>query len=184
MVNVELVLQVVNAYNERVYEKIRFPKFLPIPFYHNTDRIQRRWYGPEDTQLLLTKNQYGEIEPIIIFNSYQRQIDKIENINVDTAVQTFFKIYRSMFIGWLFQYQKGKANANEILDLKSQNISYVKVKELRIQGWERQAIEKKIGLHLLTQMNGILILVEGIITYILFINGIILRYWNVNLLIL
>lgn len=143
LVDVELVLPITNADNERVYEKSKFPRFMPIPFYHNADKTKKRWYGPEDTRLLLVKNQYGENEPVIIFNSYHRKILKVTNgKDGDTKVRTTFRFYRSMFIGWLFQYQYGKLNTDGFPDLNHNGISYTKIKELRIEGQDRQRVEK------------------------------------------
>ncbi|EMG50245.1 BMT4 Beta-mannosyltransferase 4 [Candida maltosa Xu316] len=139
--DIELVLPIVNHKNERVYDSVKFPKFVPIPFYHNSDVVKGRWYGPEDTRFLLTKNQFGDDEPVIIFNSYHRQIKHI-NDNDDSAVRTKFGFYRSMFVGWLFQYQLGKLNTDGFQDSKFDNVTFNKVKELRIEGKERTSIEK------------------------------------------
>ncbi|RCK65134.1 Beta-mannosyltransferase 4 [Candida viswanathii] len=143
LVDVELVLPVVNADGEQVYETTKFPKFLPIPFFHNAKKIKKRWYGPEDTRLLLTKNQHGEDEPVIVFNAYQRQVEKITSTTQgDVKLRTVYKFYRTMFVGWLFRYQKGKDNTDGFHDPKLGDVPYVKIKELRIEGQARLRIEK------------------------------------------
>ena len=51
----------------------------------------------------------------------------------------------------------------------------LKSKELRIEGQDRQRVEK-IGHHLLIQVNEMLIMEVEMIIFTLFINGIILRF--------
>ena len=103
--------------------------------------------------MILTKNKFGDDEPVIIFNSYHRQIKDMSTED-DNNVHTKFEFYRSMFVGWLFQYQLGKLNTDGIQDSKFNNVTFNKVKELRIEGKERTSVEK-IGLHLLILMKEI-----------------------------
>ena len=139
--DIELIVPVINPNGERVYDSVKYPQFVAIPFYHNSEYIKSRWYGPEDTRLILTKNKFGDDEPVIIFNSYHRQIKDMSTED-DNNVHTKFEFYRSMFVGWLFQYQLGKLNTDGIQDSKFNNVTFNKVKELRIEGKERTSVEK------------------------------------------
>ncbi|CAK9440031.1 uncharacterized protein LODBEIA_P41310 [Lodderomyces beijingensis] len=140
---VELVVPVINEHGERIYENMEFPRFMPIPFYHNADRTKKRWYGPEDTRLLLTKNEYGDEEPIVIFNSFHRQVVEISNKALnDDVVRTKYGFFRSMFMGYLFRYQIGKQNTDGQQDKKYEKVRYNKVAELRIDEQNRQKTEK------------------------------------------
>ncbi|EEQ46682.1 conserved hypothetical protein [Candida albicans WO-1] len=139
--DIELIVPVINPNGERVYDSVKYPQFVAIPFYHNSEYIKSRWYGPEDTRLILTKNKFGDDEPAIIFNSYHRQIKDMSTED-DNNVHTKFEFYRSMFVGWLFQYQLGKLNTDGIQDSKFNNVTFNKVKELRIEGKERTSVEK------------------------------------------
>ncbi|RCK65099.1 Beta-mannosyltransferase 4 [Candida viswanathii] len=142
LVDVELVMPRTDPDGMRGYGVVKFPKFMPVPFYHNPDNTRSRWYGPEDTRLLLARNKYGEDEPVIVFNAYHRQIERITDKNSDDKVKTRFEFYRSMFVGWLWQYQLGKLNTDGFQNADTANISYIRVKELRISGQERVPVEK------------------------------------------
>ena len=69
---------------------------------------------------------------MIIFNSYHRQIKDMSTED-DNNVHTKFEFYRSMFVGWLFQYQLGKLNTDGIQDSKFNNVTFNKVKELELK---------------------------------------------------
>ncbi|KAI5956919.1 BMT3 [Candida jiufengensis] len=140
--DIELILPMVEPDGELNYEPIKFPKFLPIPYYFNSDYTKRRWYGPEDTRIMLIENEFKEKEPIIIFNSDHRNINGTTSINGDTSIQISFEMNRSMFIGWPFRKQLGKVNTDGIQDSKYDHIKYNKVAELKIENTKRQVVEK------------------------------------------
>ena len=141
--NVDLVVPVIDEFGERKYEVMNFPKFMPIPFYHNVKKIYKRWYGPEDTRLLLVKNEYGDEEPVVVYNSFHRQVIDVQTkANNDEVVRTKYGFYRSMFMGYLFRYQQGKQNTDGQQERRYKNVIYNKVAELRIDGKEREKTEK------------------------------------------
>nr|WOG36253.1 uncharacterized protein [Candida metapsilosis] len=142
LTNVDLVLPIIDDYGERKYESVNFPRVMSIPFYHNSKKTKKRWYGPEDTRILLSKNEYGDEEPMIIFNSFHRQVlEAAEDANGEKK-PVKYGFYRSMFMGYLFRYQRGKLNVDAGQDRRASETRYNKVVELRIEGQERQKIEK------------------------------------------
>ena len=157
MTNVELVVNTMTPEGKREYQNLKFPQFLPIPFYHNSDFTKRRWYGPEDTRIMMVQNEMGKQEPIIIFNSDQRNYkeqkfvkdlaqlkpdQKEEELPNDITMQVSYEMHRSIFVGWPFRYQLGKTNTDGIADERFDNVKYNKVAELRINGEARKKIEK------------------------------------------
>ncbi|KAL6454136.1 BMT6 Beta-mannosyltransferase 6 [Candida maltosa Xu316] len=123
-------------------EKLKFPRFLPIPFYHNSEFTKERWYGPEDARMLLIENEKGQQEPAIIYNSYQRQISNQTTTLKDNTVVLNFDFYRSMFIAWPFRYQLGKANTDGFVNPEYDDVKFNKVAELKIADQPRNIVEK------------------------------------------
>lgn len=116
---------------EPEYKIISYPNFLPMPVYHNVGQQKGRFYGVEDPRILLVKNKNGYEEPIIIFNSHNRKISQVKSFK-DLWSTVSLDMYRSMFIGWLWRTQTGKANVDEALDRSHVKDTYVKVKELKL----------------------------------------------------
>ncbi|KAI3403029.2 hypothetical protein KGF56_004089 [Candida oxycetoniae] len=140
---VDLIVPVVDEFGQREYVNLSFPRFMPIPFYHNAKKTKRRWYGPEDTRLLLSRNEYGDEEPIVVFNAFHRQVIETKNNAMnDDVVNTKYKFFRSMFMGYLFRFQRGKQNTNGIQEPIYENIVYNKIVELRIGNQPRHETEK------------------------------------------
>lgn len=137
----ELVVPTKNELDETTYQSMRFPRFLPIPFYHDVDHQSHVYYGTEDPRLFLTKNEQGEEEPLIIFNSHHRKISKQESVNPEN-MNVKFKYYRSMFLAWPFRYQLGKTNVDGLSTIESNNILYNKVVELRRTDTDRLLVQK------------------------------------------
>lgn len=137
----ELVVPTKNELDETTYQSIKFPKFLPIPFYHDVDNTNQIFYGTEDPRLFLTTNQQGEEEPMIIFNSHHRKITKQELIDKEN-VNVKFKAYRSMFLAWPFRYQVGKSNVDGLSDSRYNQVIYNKVVELRRSDVPRLSVQK------------------------------------------
>ncbi|EGW30054.1 uncharacterized protein SPAPADRAFT_63670 [Spathaspora passalidarum NRRL Y-27907] len=116
-------------------QTMKFPSFLRVPFNYDSSRTARRWYGPEDGRILLIQNEYGVEEPVLIFNSHTRMLET-------TGGETEEVFYRSIFMGWVFQEQIGKANVDGEEDIRFDNTRYIKVRQLQIIGEERNQIEK------------------------------------------
>ncbi|KAG7665035.1 uncharacterized protein J8A68_001443 [[Candida] subhashii] len=141
--DVDLIIPIKNPSNlQREYKKFTFPRFMPIPFYYNSNLKTKRWHGPEDARLFLMKNEYNETEPALLFNAYHRKPVKSSISGDDKSANTKFEMYRSMFIGYLFQFQLGKTNTDGTIDERFDHIQYNKVVELRIKSRERRKIEK------------------------------------------
>lgn len=106
---------------EKIYSSMIYPTFLPIPSYHDYNiTTPNKYYGPEDPRLLLIKNPKGYEEPLIIFNAYQRKIVESVNIDHDKHMNITFDYYRSIFMCWPWQFQRGK----EIVDDLNINQNY------------------------------------------------------------
>ncbi|KAI5963138.1 BMT3 [Candida pseudojiufengensis] len=142
--DLDLLIPVIQPDGSREYESLNFPKFLPIAYYFDYNFTKRRWYGPEDTRIMLIENEYEEEEPVIIFNSDHRVVKNITQISKenDISYKLNFEMKRSMFIGWPFRYQLGKSNTDGFNNEKFDNIKYNKVLELKIENQERQSVEK------------------------------------------
>ncbi|CAI5760504.1 unnamed protein product [Candida verbasci] len=141
--DIELVIPMMDHDGTRHNEAIKFPKYLPIAYYYDHNQVRRRWYGPEDTRIMLVQNEIGKEEPIIIFNSHHRSIKNVtqpEGKDDQTIIN--FQFHRSMFIGWPFRYQLGKVNTDGASNEKFDNIRYNKVAELKIWNEKRKWIEK------------------------------------------
>lgn len=140
--DIELVIPTIDPItNKKIYKNLAFPSFLPIPFYHQSSYINKRWYGPEDARILLFKNDDGLEEPLIIFNAYHRKVNKQENIE-EAASKVSHEFYRSMFMGWPFRFQHGKENVDGISNAATDDKIYNKVVELRREGTKRLKVQK------------------------------------------
>lgn len=143
LTNVELVVPVMDTDGvTRVHENLKFPRFLPIPYYFDHQYTKRRWYGPEDTRIMLVENELQKEEPVVIFNAHQRNIHNYTRIDEDKSMQINFEFHRAMFIGWPFRYQLGKVNTDGISDSRFDNVKFTQVKEFRIAKKKRKAVEK------------------------------------------
>lgn len=102
--------------NDQIYTNMKFPGFLHVPSYH--DRTRGKFYGPEDPRIILVKNPKGFEEPLIVFNAYQRKILENNLVNEDDqkVLEVKFGFYRSMFMCWPWQFQRGKANIDDMVD--------------------------------------------------------------------
>ncbi|KAK6458116.1 uncharacterized protein RJT20DRAFT_126039 [Scheffersomyces xylosifermentans] len=127
--------------NDIVYKNGKFPSFLPIPFYSDSNFQPHRFYGAEDPRLLLVKNDMGVEEPLMVFNAFHRKIkDKV--LVGENAMNITFGFYRSMFLCWPFQYQLGKVNVDDVRNPETDKVVYNKVIELRRENTERLSIQK------------------------------------------
>ncbi|KAG5419850.1 BMT3 [Candida metapsilosis] len=143
LTNVELVVPVMDVDGvSRVNENMKFPRFLPIPFYSDDQYTKRRWYGPEDTRIMLVENELQKEEPVIIFNAHQRSIHNYTAVDEDKAMQINFQFNRAMFIGWPFRYQLGKVNTDGISDSRFDEVKFTRVRHFEIKGRPRKGAEK------------------------------------------
>ncbi|CCG24480.1 Bmt6 beta-mannosyltransferase [Candida orthopsilosis Co 90-125] len=143
LINVELVVPVMDTDGvTRINQNLKFPRFLPIPYYFDYHYTKRRWYGPEDTRIMLIENEMQKEEPVIIFNAHQRNIHNYTVVDEDKSMQINFEFHRAMFIGWPFRYQLGKVNTDGISDSRFDNVKFTRVKELRIAKKNRKGVEK------------------------------------------
>ncbi|KAK6198192.1 uncharacterized protein RJT21DRAFT_55641 [Scheffersomyces amazonensis] len=126
--------------NDQKFKLMKFPQFLPIPFYHDYDNIVGKYYGPEDPRLILIKNKYGYQEPLIVFNAYHRKLTAFDD-DMDEYMVQKSQNFRSMFICWPWQSQIGKTNMDSI-DKDFLQHSYSKVLELKIKNLPRQQKQK------------------------------------------
>lgn len=140
--NIELVIPSSDSLtNDKSFRSINFPSFLPIPFYHDSNYRLKRFYGPEDARMLLVKNENGIEEPLIVFNAYHRKSS--DETKIDEASSSIkFEYYRSMFIGWPFQFQLGKENVDGTQNPKHSNNEYTKLIELRNIEHPRLKVQK------------------------------------------
>lgn len=140
--DVELVIPTANELTgEDEAKSLRLPRFLPIPFYHDSNYRGKRFYGPEDARMLLVKNNKGIEEPLIIFNAYHRKCVSESKID-EWSSNIKYDYYRSMFMGWPFQFQKGKENVDGTSNPDNTEIEYNKVLELRNGNSPRLKMQK------------------------------------------
>ncbi|CUM66351.1 uncharacterized protein PRCAT00004014001 [Priceomyces carsonii] len=123
------------------YMVLKFPRFLPIPFWHDIDNVEGKYYGPEDPRLMLVKNKRGHMEPLVVFNAYHRKLVHLDD-DVDDHILLTPDYYRSMFMCWPWQFQKGKENTDGMPDKYYDNNYYNRVVELRIQNLKRSKKQK------------------------------------------
>ncbi|ABN64274.2 predicted protein, partial [Scheffersomyces stipitis CBS 6054] len=118
-----------------------FPSFLPIPFWHDYDNTVGKYYGPEDPRIILVNNKLGYQEPLIVFNAYHRKLALFDD-DLDDRLLMKIKFYRSMFICWPWQFQRGKENVDGMPDPEYDEHFYNRVTELQIKNLPRQTTQK------------------------------------------
>ncbi|EGV65856.1 hypothetical protein CANTEDRAFT_101950, partial [Yamadazyma tenuis ATCC 10573] len=123
------------------YKIIKFPYFLPIPFWHDYDDTEGKFYGPEDPRLMLVRNKAGYDEPLIIFNAHHRKLTHFDD-DTDDRILLKAEFYRSMFICWPWQFQKGKRNTDGFSDRVYDKNYYNKVVELKMKNQPRRGKQK------------------------------------------
>lgn len=123
------------------FKILLFPYFLPIPFYHDYNDHSGFYHGIEDPRMILVKNKNGYEEPLIIFNSCHRKYGYYDD-DFDERILVRAKYYRSMFLCWPWQFQKGKSNVNGFSNKHYDNRLYNKVVELKLKNLERQITQK------------------------------------------
>lgn len=123
------------------FKVLLFPQILPIPFWHDYDNTEGKYYGPEDPRILLVKNPKGHEEPLIIFNAYHRKLTHFDD-DIDDHILMKTNFYRSMFMCWPWQFQKGKENTDGMVSNEYDKNYYNKVIELKIKNLPRQNKQK------------------------------------------
>lgn len=100
----------------------RFPRIMPIPFFHEYKKKGMNYIGPEDPRIFLARNPKGYDEPMIVYNADQYRH------RTNGQGEKEVKKTRNMFMSSLFQLQKGKNDykANPKADYKY----FTKTKEL------------------------------------------------------
>lgn len=121
---------------KQTYRTMKFPSILPLPAYHNVDHQDQRYYGPEDSRILLVRNPAGYEEPLIVLNSYHRKINE-HNSEDEANMSLKFEFYRSMFVAWPWQQQRGKMNMEDLADKQYDRQLYIRSVELRRENMPR-----------------------------------------------
>lgn len=101
------------------FRLMEYPRFVAIPFWHDVDQFDNRYYGPEDPRLILVMNEHGYEEPLLVYNSFyvdMRPYDDDEDLG-EPKTQEFF---RTMFICWPWQLGEDKVH-NKVVELKIEN---------------------------------------------------------------
>lgn len=113
------------------YKVLKFPHIMNVPFWHDYDQTDGKYYGPEDPRIMLVKNLAGYEEPLVVFNLYHRKVAYYDDDDDDVVLYPNY--HRSIFICWPWQFQRGKANVNGIEDEYYNNRIYNRVLELNVQ---------------------------------------------------
>lgn len=127
--------------NENDFTVMKFPSFLPIPFWFDVDNTEGKFYGPEDPRILLVRNPKGYEEPLVIFNAYHRKMTHFDD-DADDHLVLKPSYYRSMFMCWPWQTQVGKENTDGLAAEEFKNSVYSRVVELQIKNVERRSKQK------------------------------------------
>lgn len=124
------------------FKTVTYPSFMPIPVYHNVKQQRGKFYGVEDPRIILVKNKQGYEEPLIVYNSFNRNSS---NTNYLGEIKNFVKLdtYRSIFMAWIWRSQVGKNNVGLMIPgTATTNDIYVKVKELSLPDKKKSKTEK------------------------------------------
>ncbi|KAL7665441.1 Beta-mannosyltransferase 1 [[Candida] zeylanoides] len=123
------------------FRTLSFPSFLQIPFYFNTDFTNKRWYGPEDPRVVLVRNPLGYDEPVVVYNAFHRKVAKEES-DSENETKLSYNFYRSMFMTWPFQTQRGKSNVDGSVTAGNNDNVYMRTVELKRSGVGRLKTQK------------------------------------------
>lgn len=128
-------------HKNQAYTIMNYPTILPVPFFHDYNEFDKKYLGPEDSRVILVKNPAGHEEPLLIFNAYHQKPDFIDDDEDDYLLKQMQE-YRSMWVSWPWQYQKGKLNTDGIANFRFDNTMYNRAKELVIKNLPRQVNQK------------------------------------------
>lgn len=128
-------------HNGHGYTIVNYPTILPIPFFHDYDYNEMKYLGPEDARVILVKNPAGHEEPLLVFNAWHQKLAYLDDDEDEYLVKKMQE-YRSMWVGWPWQYQRGKTNVDGFADSRFDTLMYNRVKELMIKNIPRQVKQK------------------------------------------
>lgn len=125
----------------QTYTTMKYPSVLPIPFFHSYSDMLRIFLGSEDPRLILVKNKGGYEEPLIVFNAMHQKPNWIDD-DEDNFLVHRMNLPRAIWLGWPWQFQKGKVNTDYYPDAAFDDSIYNRVKELQIKNARRQQNQK------------------------------------------
>lgn len=128
-------------YESQGYTVLNYPMVLPTPFFHDYEDDGMKYLGPEDARLVLVKNEAGFEEPLLVFNSHHQKQSFVDD-DEDDYILKQMKFYRSMFVSWPWQFQRGKMETDGFKNPLFDQQLYNRVKELRIKNVPRQDKQK------------------------------------------
>lgn len=120
---------------------MQYPSVLPIPFFHDYDDAGMKYLGPEDARLILVRNKAGYEEPLLVFNAYHQKPTLLDD-DEDDHVHMQLKGFRSIWVGWPWQFQRGKLNTDGVQNNDFDSRIYNKVHELQIKNIPRVTNQK------------------------------------------
>ncbi|KAF3989881.1 hypothetical protein FT663_02451 [Candidozyma haemuli var. vulneris] len=127
--------------DEQAFRVAHYPQIIPVPFFHKYKDRALRYLGPEDPRLILVKNKNNYEEPMMIFNLHHQKYAFADD-DEDRMLLKKPTTYRSMWISYPWQFQKGKNNVDDLVNTPTHNTTYAKAVELRIKNMPRQSKQK------------------------------------------
>ncbi|GEQ70016.1 hypothetical protein JCM33374_g3692 [Metschnikowia sp. JCM 33374] len=115
---------------------------LPVPFYHDYAQPDMKYLGPEDPRLILVRNKDGHEEPALIYNSYHQKKASVDD-DEDGVLVKEHMYFRSMWVSWGWQFQRGKFAVEDNHNPDFDNRIYNRVKELKIKNSKREKKKKE-----------------------------------------
>lgn len=125
----------------QTFKAVHYPQIVPVPIFHNYRFIETKYLGPEDPRLLLAKNEKGHEEPMMVFNLVHQKYEFADD-DEDEFLLKKPTPYRSMWVSYPWQAQKGKQNVDDRLTSPHDNSTYSRSVELRIKNLPRQEKQK------------------------------------------
>lgn len=114
----------------------RFPRILPVPFYHDEGKSGGHYFGPEDPRVVVVRNQKGYDEPVIIFNAkHKKKMQKDDGLTEERE-------FRSIFTCFPFQLKKGKAHVTTNINTDTENQVFVRAVEMSISHRDKAGANK------------------------------------------
>lgn len=103
----------------------KFPRALPIPFFHDYGKKGGNLFGAEDPRVMLVRNPEGYEEPLIVFNA--------KHVKAKGDTEDDVTNLRSMFYTLPFQLQKGK-KVDIVKEPKAANKWFTRTKRILVPG--------------------------------------------------
>lgn len=130
---IEATLAVPDGYGN--WHSQSYPQIVPIPFYHDVNKQNKRYYGPEDPRILMVNNEDGYQEPMLVFNMHTKDY-KVEKTDKAKGI---FQHHRLMYVAWPWQTQEGKG---DIDDHQTKTGQFTRTSRLTIEGERPKEHEK------------------------------------------